>query len=32
MDNHPMGLPLLYEIPLGMFCLYGKVMKSLQQP
>ena len=26
MDNHPMGWPLLYEVPLGMFCLYGKVM------
>ena len=26
MDNHPMGWPLLYETPLGMFCLYGNVM------
>ena len=26
MDNHPMGWPLLYEAPLGMICLYGKVM------
>ena len=26
MDNHPVGWPLLYETPLGMFCLYGKVM------
>ena len=28
MDNHPMGWPLLYETPPGMFCLYGKVMDS----
>ena len=26
MDNHPTGWPLLYETPLGMICLYGKVM------
>ena len=26
MDNHPVGWPLLYETPLGMFCLYGKVL------
>ena len=26
MDNHPTGWPLLYEAPLGMICLYGKVM------
>ena len=26
MENHPKGWPLLYETPLGMFCLYGKVM------
>ena len=26
MDNHPVGWQLLYETPLGMFCLYGKVM------
>ena len=29
MDNHPVGWPLLYETPLGMFCLYGKVMQKL---
>ena len=27
MDNHPMGWPLLYETPLGMLCLYRKVME-----
>ena len=27
MDNHPVGWPLLYETPLGMFCLYRKVMR-----
>ena len=27
MDNHPTGWPLLYEAPLGMICLYGKVMR-----
>ena len=32
MDNHPVGLPLLYETPLGMFCLYGKVMRSTTAP
>ena len=26
MDNHPVGWTLLYETPLGMFCLHGKVM------
>ena len=26
MDNHPTGWPLLYETPLGMICLYEKVM------
>ena len=26
MDKCPMGWPLLYKTPLGMFCLYGKVM------
>ena len=28
MNKHPMGWPLLYEYetPLGMICLYGKVM------
>ena len=26
MDNHPLGWPPLYETPLGMFCLFGKVM------
>ena len=26
MDNHPTGWPLLYETPLGMICLHGKVM------
>ena len=29
MDNHPVGWPLLYETPLGMFCLCGKVMLHL---
>ena len=28
MDNYPVGWPLLYETPLGMCCLYGKVMSS----
>ena len=28
MDHHPMGWPLLYKTPLGMICLYGKVMVS----
>ena len=28
MDNHPTGWPLLYETPLGMICLYGKVMEA----
>ena len=26
MVNHPTGWPLLYKTPLGMICLYGKVM------
>ena len=30
MGNHPVGWPLLYETPLGMFCLYGKVMESTE--
>ena len=29
MDNHPLGWPLLYETPLGMFCLYGKVLRRV---
>ena len=29
MDNHPVGWPILYETPLGMFCLYGKVMSYI---
>ena len=29
MDNHHMGWPLLYETPLGMICLYGKVMTNV---
>ena len=28
MVNHPTGWPLLYETPLGMICLYGKVMQT----
>ena len=31
MDNHPVGWPLLYETPLGMFCLYGKVMRIVHR-
>ena len=30
MDNHPTGWPLLYETPLGMICLYGKVMCNVR--
>ena len=28
MDNHPPGWPLLYETPLGMIFLYGKVLRQ----
>ena len=29
MDNHPVGWPLLYETPLGMFWLYGRKSNAL---
>ena len=28
MDNHPTGWPLLYETPIGMICLYRKIMTN----